>query len=561
MHSVALSWRNQGTNEVVLSTLLTALMVAELVGQYYRKIPTSYPEGIVNSDSLIFPDLFIQLSSGHASVGDWIANPAPYWLTDFMTTWVFMSLTGNDWLFSLALYSVLMCLLVTWGLATVVRLASGSTWTRSWLVSAVLVATSVVLIRIDDSLPGSFLVGNRPFNVAAFFFVCAGLAKVVASGRAAHPLSWVYCVSCLAFGASDAMLMFHVALPVLLASLYWLRIAGFTRETCGFVAVSATGVVMVLAGFLLNDSLSPFASNVSVNSVNVSSHPLWKALARVASAFDHSIFDGLTTVGFLIVEWPARMSVTTHSSIPLNSMLFLSTLPLTAWAFTAQVRKNAKRKPRDLQACAKVLLIAMAWSLILCASSVFVFLTEWRHLWSVMWVPFLSLAVVNACRKGNAMAWKRIERLAVLAIVVVLAIDLSFFRPTDVVSVRLVCSRSVLDGTGLERGMSHYWHAREVKVTGGFDNLDLVFNSSLVRGRPTEFNKYLHVGNVGHAIGKADYVVVADEEGDELSAFREGYGLPSRIATCAEEIYLLYERESLSADEPGSIVVQAAKNV
>ena len=548
MVSLAPSWRNHGTNEVILSTLLTALTIAELIGQFYRKFPASYTEGLVNSDTLVFPDLFIQLSSGQASLDDWIANPAPYWLTDFMTSWVFMTLTGSDWQLTLALYSALMCLLVTWGLATVVRLASGSSWTRSWLVSAALVAASVVFVRIDGGMPARFLPGNRAFNVAAFFFACAGLAKVVTSGRATHPLSWVYCVSCLAFGASDALLMFHVALPVLLASLYWLRISGFTREAFGYVVVSATGVVLVLAGYLLNESLSAFKPNVLGNSALPN---LWKVLDRLSYEFDRSSLESLIFLWELLVLWSERMFESMLHSISLSSLLLLSILCLTGWASVAKVRINAKLKPRDLQACTKLLLLAMAGSLILSASSVFLFFASWKYVWPMMWVLFLSLAVAIACREqGSKIVWKRVEGLAVLTIVVVIAIDLSFFRPKEVASVRLECSRNVLDGTGLERGMSHYWHAREVKVTGGYDNLDLVLILFRVPGLPTKIKKYLHVGNIGHTKGKADYVVVQDDVGDELSVFQVEYGLPSRITTCADEIYLLYEREALSIDEP-----------
>ena len=548
MVSFASSWRNQGVTAVILSTLLIVLTISELISQYYRKIPATYTEGLVNSDSLVFPDLVMQLSSGQASFGDWIANPAPYWLTDFMTTWVFMTLTGNDWLLTLALYSVLMCLLVTWGLATVVRLASGSTWSRSWLVSAALVAASVLFIRFDGDLPARFLLANRAFNVAAFFFVCAGFAKVVASGRVTHPLSWVYCVSCLAFGASDALLMFHVALPVLLASLYWLRIAGFTRETCGFVAVSAIGVVLVLAGFFLNMSLSPFEPNVTGNSA---SQHIWKVLVGISSAFKHSIIDDLAFLGGLLILWLELMSAAMLRSISFSLLLFMSVLCLSAWAIKSQVRHNAKLKPHGQQACARALLIAMAWSLILCGLSAFLLFPEWRYVWPMMWVLFLSLAVAIACREqGRSMSWKQIECLAVVAIAVVLAIDLSFFRPKEAAYVRLECSRNVLDGTGLERGITNYWHAREVKVTGGYDKLDIVIVPKLVPGEPTSFQTYPHVGHVGHTHGRADYVVVEDEEGDELSAFRVGFGLPSRIAMCADEIYLLYESEALSAYGP-----------
>ena len=553
MVSFASSWRNSGMTAVILSTLLTALTIAVLILQYYKTIPALLAMGpstvgLVNSDSLVFPDLVMQISSGQASLGDWISNPAPYWITDFMTIWIFMTLTGNDWLLSNALYSALMCLLVTWGLATVVRLASGSTWTRSWLVSAALVAVSVLFISFENGMPARFLLANRPFNFAAFFFVCAGLAKVVASGRPTHPLSWVYCVSCLAFGASDALLMFHVALPVLLASLYWLRVAGFTREACGYVAVSATGVVLVLAGYLLNMSLSPFEPNITGNS---SSQHLLEVLVGISSAFEHAILDGLASIGGIFILWLERMSAAMLRSISFSLLVFMSVLFMSAWAIKAQVRKNAKMKPHDQQACAKVLLLAMAWSLILCGSSVFLFFNESRYVWPMMWVLFLSLAVAIACREqGSAMAWKRVEGLVVLTIVVVIAIDLSFVRPKEVVSVRLECSRKVLDGTGLGRGMSQYWHAREVKVTGGYDNLDLVLILFRVPGLPTSFNKYLHVGNVGHTKGKADYVVVQDTIGDELSVFREKYGLPSRITTCADEIYLLYEREALSIDDP-----------
>ena len=553
--SEAFARRNQGMTAVILSTLLIALTISELISQYYRKIPATYTEGLVNSDSLVFPDLVMQISSGQAGLGDWISNPAPFWLTDFMTTWIFMTLTGNDWLLTLALYSVLMCLLVTWGLATVVRLASGSSWTRSWLVSAALVAASVLFIRFDGGLPARFLFGNRPFNVAAFFFACAGLAKVVASGRPTHHLSWVYCVSCLAFGASDALLMFHVALPVLFASLYWLRVVGLTREACGYVAVSATGVVLVLAGYLLNMSLSPFEPNITGNSA---SQHLLEVLVGISSAFEHAILDGLASFGGgVFVLWLERMSDAMLRSISFSLLLFMSVLFLSAWAIKAQVRKNAKQKPHDQQACAKALLLAMAWSLILCGSSVFLLFPEWKYFWPMMWVLFLSLAVAIACREqGLSRSRKQIEGLAVVAIAVVLAIDLSFFRPSEVVSMRLECTRIVLNGTGLERGISHYWHAREVKVTGGYDKLDIVLSSTPVPGRPTVFKTYPHVGNVGHNKGKADYVVAEDKEGDELSAFKEGLGLPSRIATCDDEIYLLYEKETLRAR---NVVILAAK--
>ena len=79
--------------------------------------------------------------------------------------------------------------------------------------------------------------------------------------------------------------------------------------------------------------------------------------------------------------------------------------------------------------------------------------------------------------------------------------------------------------------------------------MDIVLSPSILPGRPTRFKKLAHVGNVGHTKGKADYVVVEDNEGDELSVFRVEYGLPSRITTCADDVYLLYEKDALSIDD------------
>ena len=542
--------RNPGAHAAFFAILLSALTIAELIAQYYRRIPDWYrnEKGLITSDTLVVLDMVQQFSSGQVIASEWIASSVQFWLSDILLAKLAMTLTTGDWLLSSALIAVFLCLLVTGALAFIVRQASGLPWSRSWLASVAAVAAFVALTRFSGSWSGFFGTVHRAFNVAAFFLVCAGLARVVASGRATHPLSWLYLAACLAFGASDALLVVHVAMPVFLATLAWLLMMGNSRQNRGLVVVSALGIALVLTGYTINELLLPFEHNLTDFQ-----RPVVVGAYMISYATNSDPVNATFVFLYHLISEAAKwMTTATTGDNWLNFVFILSLLPLSIWAIATEVKEQAQRNRNDVKSCTQAMLPLMVWSLVLCMlATITLVYAVYRYSWPLFWIPFLSLAVAIACREqGSSMAWKRIERLAVLAIAVVLVIDLSFFRPKEVASVRLECSRNVLDGTGLERGMSHYWHAREVKVTGGYDKLDIVLTSSLLPGKPTRFKKYVHVGNVGHTKGKADYVVVEDDVGDELSVFRVEYGLPSRITTCADEVYLLYESEALSIDDP-----------
>lgn len=162
----------------------------------------------------------------------------------------------------------------------------------------------------------------------------------------------------------------------------------------------------------------------------------------------------------------------------------------------------------------------------------------------MFWCPFLSfLAIVVAwamSQEGNRLA------LALAGLVATsLVVDLAFFRHEDVASQRVLCSDDILAGTGFERGMVPYWHAREVGVTGGSGAIHLVYATEseipYLLASPT-------AGNVQHNLGSADYGVARHWDNPHvLTNFKKAFGIPSRISSCDVEIYFLYSNKKLDS--------------
>lgn len=105
---------------LLVGTLLSLLTVSVISSQYLRKEASwhgndwhEHEQSLVNSDTLTNVDLVQQLSSGQITAGEWVSSRAPYWHTEILPTWVLMTLTGGRWRLTMAMYSVMTCLLVT----------------------------------------------------------------------------------------------------------------------------------------------------------------------------------------------------------------------------------------------------------------------------------------------------------------------------------------------------------------------------------------------------------------------------------------------------------------
>ena len=543
--------RNPRTQASFFAILLSALTIAELIAQYYRRMPDWYGKGkgLITSDTLVVLDMVQQFSSGQVIASEWIASSAQFWLSDILLAKLAMTLTSGDWLLSSALVAVFLCLLVTGALTVLVRQASGLPWSRSWLASVVAVAAFVALTRFSGSWSGFFGTVHRAFNVAAFFLVCAGLARVVASGRATHPLSWLYLAACLAFGASDALLVVHVALPVFLSTLAWHLVVGNSLQTRGLVVVSALGIALVITGHTINELLLPFERNLT-------DFPRPVVANAYLLSFD-TLSNPVLATGFFLYQLISAsakwITAATTGDNWLNLVFVLSMLPLTIWTIAARVKEQARRNRHDVKSCTQAILSLMVWSLVLCMlATITLVYAVYRYSWPLFWIPFLSLAAVWSCVVGDAPkglgvgAATSVGRIAALAVATVLVVDVLFFRPADLHLTRSECTADVLDGTGLTRAIAHYDYARLTKVTGGRDVFDVVYYPDGFSG---SIAVYPHVGNKEHARGHADYAVVEEKTKKNVGIIRRLYDVPSRIEKCAGDVYMLYGKDQLESTE------------
>ncbi len=132
---------------------------------------------------------------------------------------------------------------------------------------------------------------------------------------------------------------------------------------------------------------------------------------------------------------------------------------------------------------------------------------------------------------------------AVLLAASVLAAKVAFFRPGAELSGRVACDDEAVGERGLSRGMVPYWYAREVSMLGGKEAVPFVYY--LFEGIPFS---YPHNGSVRHTEGRAGYTVVERHKPEGVGSFRNGFGLPSNIALCGSEIYMLYSQDRLDGD-------------
>ncbi len=548
---------------------LSALTVLVLAGQVYGRAPAWRKDesSLLSSDTLLFQDLYLHLVSGGSAEG-WVTTPAPLWHSDALLTFLTMAATGGDLLLSTALMAAVICLLLTWSLASLVRRASGFAAGRSWLHAAAAVAALVALVSVSGSWTGTFGSTHRAFNAVLFFLASSGLAAVLAAGRANRPLTWCYLAACPLLGMSDGLLLFHVALPVLATAVLWRVTAGSGRDAGLIVAAAALGAALCLGGYLsstfVQTEVLSFRANVTPASMVAASVFGKSGLAggdvSVPAALDTAVRSVANLHDFIVDEMSGRNL--------LNALLVLSVAPLLAWARLAGVRASARRDPGDPEACARFVAVAMVcMMMLLCLVVVTLVQPNVRYAWVAMWAPFLTLAVAVARfdlaseGEGADAGWlvRPASRSAIWLAVLVLAADLSFFRPAAETSERLACSREALGGTGLERGMVPYWNAREVSLFSGdgIDHLVYILHGEIPSEESASASRddqpffpsprqspriYPHNGSVRHTEGDADYIVFGTDRTDGLAIFEHGFGVPGRVVRCRQEVYMLYSK-------------------
>lgn len=536
----------------IAATLVTALFVAAAASQYFRRMPHffEYQKGLLSADSLVFPVMVSQLTSGRAEMSDWIANPAQYWVTEFFPLVAFGFLTDGGLRLSLALLRSAELLLLIASLAALFRVSSGASWPRSFQVSAVSVAALTAIDHLFGGLhtmtPGA--PGHRTANISLFLLACAGAARVAASGRANHPLTWLYLALCFAFGAEDALISVQVVLPVWMASLWWWR-AGREGRAWGMAAAATLGLAMNYAGHAANVALLQFEANE------------WRlqgtgfeggadAAAPLLSEGRHP--DAVVAfLSFLASEFTDSLGEELLGASVLNFVFLLCAVPVAAWTLTSRAALPDDAGKAGVKECAGTFLRAMYWSLALTTVSAMVLVkSEVDYAHTFLWTSPLVLAV--AWLPG---LWRRpwFRGGATGMALLCLAAYLSFFRPDILRTGHAECAAEsgVSEGAGLSRGMVTFWHSYEALATSGVDTMHVMYG---VEKHQTESYALpiRHVGNVRHTQGRADYVIVDLRiNGKGVVGFRKQFGLPSRIEECGWEAWYLYGDGRLSADDLG----------
>ena len=522
------------------AALVLGLLAADLVGNLYGTMPDAYSGAYryVSADSLVFPSLASELSSGASTHEDWISNPAPYWLTVYPIVRAAMGFTGNDWQLSLAMYCVASALAVVLALCVVMMRSSAAPAATCLLASAVAVSLFALVSSHAGGGSGAFMAGERMFNVATFFLVTAGMARVCAERMPfANPLACVYLVLCFAFGLSDSLFFFHVALPVFFVSLYrrWRhRVFGGATPVC---VLALAGCVLVVVGYRVEPALSPMIQNPFVGYLNTN-------LYRLANSYAHLAESGqLSQFHHPIVLWLGKVAGDLKSAMAEFSVQNLL-MAACALAFFRRAlgygNDGNKVEEKDAFRDASLTVLAQMVVGLWCSLLVLAFFInlDYRYLRIGFWVPALSLSVLWAANQGRGGFARHAGTCAATIAVAWLTLSLMFHRVDERISAMAVCSEQILDGEGLGRGMLPYWHATLVAMVNGRHAHDLVYYSN---PKHPYFHAYRHVGHVSRLRGTAGYVVVRnDSESMQVARSKDIFGLPARIASCGGESYLLY---------------------
>ena len=514
-------------------------------------IHPKFGRAFVNSDELIYPEFFLEFFGGVAGPGDWIGNSAPY-LPQMAIMGVTMSLTDGDFRAAMAAYSLALALSIALALALVVRQAGGLSFARSAVAALVATSLLALAIRYGGSWMGAITSQHRPLSVVMFLLVAWGLAKVVAGDRDLHPALLAYLAACLFFGVSDALFLFQVAVPVLLVALAWWMSSPRSGKARALLSCAALGCVLVYLGrvalimfnpFLLNESgqeweydplewvywlLEPFGRD---GLLFIIVH-MFESTARRTTEIFYELYTG--------DNWPT------------NLLLSCCALALAPWLskgrFSRAVASHGATEPGE--AIVSVL-AGMVLALFASLYAMFLF-TKFiiTYSWPLLWIPPLALAVVwaHSHRPGASVAANKAARLCAPAITAIavagMAADLALFRHDDFVSHRVACHERIVEGNGLSRGIVPYWHNRQVRMLTGQQENDILFyvyknNTSL----------YYHVGNVSQTKGHAGYAVTDAEHPWAVESFSKSYGLPALIAACASERYLIYRDGHMSGEK------------
>ncbi len=539
----------QAALDVAAAALVTALYLAAMASQYFRRMPHffEYQKGLLSADALVFPAMVSQFASGVAEMSDWISNPAHYWFTELLPLTALNVLTDGNWPLAQALRGSLELVLLTCSLAAMLKVASGASWPRSFQMSAV----SVLALTVVDYLfggihtmtPGSS--GHRTVNIALFLLACAGAARVASSGKANQPLTWMYLALCFASGAEDALISVQVVIPVWLASLWLLWRARADRDgrARGMAVAATLGLAFSYAGHAVNVALLQFEANEwRTGGTNFSgalniAMPLLEEgrLLDSAAGFLDSLAAGFTS----------RLGEELLGASALNFGLLLFAVPVAAWTLAGRGRPALGQE----KAGAKAWLKAMYWSLALTNLAALVLVkpkVDYAH--TFLWLSPLALAVA-----WLPALWRRpwLRGGATCMAMLILAAYLSFFRPESVRTGHAECAseQGVLAGTKLSRGMVTFWHLYEALVMSGVDTMHLMYVAEK-HAHESYAASLRHVGNVRHTYGKADYAIVDLRfNGKGVVGFRRQFGLPSRIEECAWESWYLYGEGWLSSDD------------
>lgn len=538
-----------------LAFMVTALFVMAIASQYYRRMPHvfEYTKGLFTSDALVFPDLVMQLSTGQASMADWIGNPSSYWVSQFIPFAALMSVFDHDWRLSLAARGALVSLLMFLSLALVVRMASNLSWARSIALASVPMAA---VLAVDHFFGGmaSFtlgIAGHRTYVFPLFLLVCAGLAKAASHREAGRPLCWAYLALCPVMGAEDMLLGVAVVVPALLASLLWLRFqAEDRRQAAGLVAVTSIGTAFFFAASFLNSAFRPFLENVVIT--HDTNYRIGMAVAQpLLSEGKH--FDAVA--GFLssalnhislnfLEEWWNGNSV--------NSALILGVMLMAAWTASSRRQWATVSKPGDPRSAMLFFVHATYWSMFFAtAAAVLLFHFRVRYATLALWLPLLFSVVFLSCLelKGSGIAG-RLRTLLPAAAALVLLAYAAFFRPVSLLTDRARCAAGeVVSAGSLDRGLVTFWHAREALVANDDGTFHLMYLGVDLPEESVAF-AYRHTGNLRHFTGRAGYASIdLDLYPQAVPGFRRQFGLPSRVEECGNEAWYLYGPGWISSED------------
>lgn len=538
-----------------LAFTVSALFVMAIASQYYRRMPHvfEYTKGLYTSDALVFPDLVMQMSSGQASMADWIGNPSSYWVSQFIPFAALMSVFDHDWRLSLAARGALVSLLMLLSLALVVRMASNRSWAQSVALASVPMAA---VLAVDHFFGGmaSFtlgIAGHRTYVFPLFLLVCAGLAKAASHREAGRPLCWAYLALCPVMGAEDALLGVAVVAPAFLALLLWLRLqAGNRRHAAGLVAVAALGMALFFTAGFLNSAFRPFLENVVITHdtnyrIGMAAAKQTLAEGRYPDAMAAFLSSALNHISLnFLEEWLNGNSV--------NSALLVGVVLMAAWTVSSRRQLATVPKPGDPRAAMMFFVHATYWSMfVMTVAAVLLFHFRVRYATLVLWLPLLLCAVFLSGLeiRGSRIAG-RLQSLLIASAALMLLAYAAFFRPMSLLTDRARCAAGeVVSAGSLDRGLVTFWHAREALVSNDDGTFHLMYLGVDLPEESVAF-AYRHTGNLRHFTGQADYASIdLDLYPQAVAGFRRQFGLPSRVEECGNEAWYLYAPGWISSED------------